>query len=178
MINNFEALRPLLNFEGDNYIKVLSVQRPKDLRGEDVARVGLLEYLYFGSLDTMEQHLPGLIARADQHLCRLYIDLNPVRPSQEFADSLCERRSLWGLKPLDNPGPDAAPYWLYDADAGREEQSSEVWTSLEGQGLAVTRIPTVTGEHFILRNADYRTAFAESPAELFFHERCLALLYK
>lgn len=173
MTDNLSQLKPLLNFDGGNYICLFTKTRQKD---QPIAErfVSQQRDFYFGSLAELEADYAGLKAAADRANARIYISLNAQALSEEFKNILRKWGTLRGDKQLYGLAESTARYLLYDADKGCEEESARVLAVAAEAGVLIDCIPTVTGEGYIMRECDYEHIFG---TRNHFYPHCNVLAY-
>lgn len=143
MINNLEILKPILHFEKDYYVRVIILSRSKD---GNLLQKRIGRDLFFGTLESLQEAMPDIIATATEYNARVYIDTVSKRLSSGFLAQIeWERFKVFGIKPqLEAVIIEEDFYGLYDADGYAKEENEIIKSSNEG-------------EHWLYKGSELRT---------------------
>lgn len=157
MINNLEILKPILHFEKDYYVRVIILSRSKD---GNLLQKRIGRDLFFGTLESLQEAMPDIIATATEYNARVYIDTVSKRLSSGFLAQIeWERFKVFGIKPqLEAVIIEEDFYGLYDAD-GYAKEENEIIKSLSEEFNFKPLIIKSSNEreHWLYKGSELRT---------------------
>lgn len=157
MINNLEILKPILHFEKDYYVRVIILSRSKD---GNLLQKRIGRDLFFGTLESLQEAMPDIIATATEYNARVYIDTVSKRLSSGFLAQIeWERFKVFGIKPqLEAVIIEEDFYGLYDADGYAKEENKIIKSLSEEFNFKPLIIKSSNeGEHWLYKGSELRT---------------------
>ena len=157
MINNLEILKPILHFEKDYYVRVIILSRSKD---GNLLQKRIGRDLFFGTLESLQEAMPDIIATATEYNARVYIDTVSKRLSSGFLAQIeWERFKVFGIKPqLEELIIEEDFYGLYDADVYAKEENKIIKSLSEEFNFKPLIIKSSNeGEHWLYKGSELRT---------------------